>query len=119
LEECGASPEVVGQHEQKLIHLELGQVILGENLQEVKSDLKELIGLLRQHLEQSQMKLEQRQDKIDDKIESFKKEANDNIAALKKTLFDLGIKIIIGLMGIGLLAAGWYIGKISQHILGG
>ena len=119
MEECGASSEVVGQHEQKLIHLEHGQVILGENLQEVKSDLKELIGLLRQHLEQSQMKLEQRQDKIDDKIESFKKEASDNLTALKKTLFDLGIKVVIALMGVGLLAAGWYFGKISTHILGG
>lgn len=105
-ETCGASPKIMGKHEEKLSNLENGQASLTNGIQEVKSDLKELIELLKYHLEQSQEKLEQRQQKMEDELSEF-----------KQMLFSLLIKAVLGVSGIGLMALAWYANKLSDHII--
>ena len=118
MNECGASPEIIGEHTEKFKSLEAGQNELSVNLIEVKTDLKELISLLRTHIEQSQAKLESKQEKLESKIETVQKESQEQLDKFKNFLLGLGIKIITGALGVGLLAIIWYISRVSTHVLG-
>jgi phage shock protein A len=98
-ENCGASSETVGKHEEKLKNLEHGQGVLQENISEVKSDLKELINLIKFSFEQNQKALSERMDKLENKIEKI----------MWNAIKGFGI--------LGFAVAVWYFTKLSNHIM--
>ena len=97
---CGADEQTVGEHSAKLESLQTHQESIVESISEVKSDLKELINLIKSALEKNQHDLEDKVEKLENKIDSIM------------------WNVIKGIGVVGFSIAAWYFTQASNHVFG-
>ena len=97
---CGADEQTVGEHTAQLKSLKEDQDNLVESISEVKSDLKELINLIKTALEKNQTDLQIKVDKLENKIDMI----------IWNVIKGVGI--------VGFSLAAWYFSQTSTHVFG-
>ena len=122
-ENCGASPEIMGRHEEKLNNLEVGLAGIKKDVKEtrdeLRGDIRELISTMQKMFDAGNDRLEHRIEKLEDnQIESNKtlEKHEEKILGFETTINMIrtgAYGLIKYLIGGGLI---FILAKFAQHM---